>query len=189
MNNTIYILLTIVLVLVYPIIQYRVINQKWKRICFWIYIPFAIGYISVTIFLVFSSIRTEADLVALRDYSSVANRDALGNPNYAGIGSDIKYNDELTSLLADMYSIEGSQIVMKRGLEAEQRYREIIDKFPKFPFGYYFLAFCLRERGDDEWRFHARQAVKILRMTTQVDGHSRNHDEVLNKISSWLEES
>ena len=130
----------------------------------------------------------ESDLVAVREYSSVARRDALGNPPGGGIGSDIKFNDELTKLLEDMYAIKDDQIRMLRGQEAEHRYRNVIQKFPKFPFGHYFLAICLRERGDDEWRDHARKAVDVLKITTRIDGHNSNHDEVLEKINAWLEE-
>jgi len=130
----------------------------------------------------------ESNLVAVREYSAVARRDALGNPAGAGIGSDIKFDDDLTKSLEDMYTTKDNRIRMRRGPEAEQRYCEVIQKFPKFPFGHYFLALCLRERGDQEWPKHASRAVEILKLTTQIDGHSSNHDEVLEKLCAWLEE-
>lgn len=186
MDNILYIVLTVVLILVYPIIQYRIVSQKWKRIFFYIYIPCALVYIGVTIFLVTQSAKTESTLIALRDYSSVARLDALGNPPGAGIGSDLKVDTELTKLLEGTYTVARSRIFMKRDPEAEQRYRTVIERFPKFPFGYYFLAICLRERGDKKWRMHAEHAVEILHKTTQIDGHNSNHDEVFQKLLSWL---
>ena len=130
----------------------------------------------------------ESELATIRDYSLVARRDALGNPPGGGIGSDIKFNDDLTRLLEDMYTINDNQIIMRRGPEAEQRYREVIQKFPKFPFGHYFLALCLREHGDNEWKDRAFHAVEVLKITTQIESHNKNHDEVLERISAWLEE-
>lgn len=129
-----------------------------------------------------------ADLAAIRDYSWIARLDVLGNPPGAGIGSDLQYNDELTGLLKDMYTIIDNQIRMKRGIEAEKRYLNVIESFPKFPFGYYFLAISLKERNMDEWRTHAREAQRILKITTQIDGHRPQHDEVLEKITSWLQD-
>ncbi len=182
MNNKFYIALTIVLVLVYPAVQYWYKSQKCKRILYFIYIPFALFYIVVTVFQVKSSTDMESMLVHIRDYSSVAQLDALGQPPNMGINSDVKVKNKLTMLLEGTYSIANGQIFMKRDSKVEQRYRSIIEEYPNFPFGYYYLALCLRERGDDEWRLHAQYAVGILKCTIQIDGHSKNHDEVLNKI-------
>lgn len=129
----------------------------------------------------------ELDLVAVRDYSAVAQLDALGNPPNMGPGSPITIKNDLTALIDGTYSLANGKIHMGRDEESERRYRQIIAKFPNFPFGYYFLALCLKDRGDPEWRTHARHAVDILRMTTQIDGHSPNHDEVLGKLTEWLE--
>jgi len=185
MNNVLYIVLTIVLVLIYPVVQYRIKSQKYKRILYFIYIPFALLYIGVAIFQVKSSTKTESMLTTIRDYSSVAQLDALGQPPNMGITSDVKIENKLTMLLEGTYSVANGQIFMKRDLKAEQRYITIIEEYPNFPFGYYYLALCHRERGDDEWRLHAQHALDILKNTTQIDGHSKNHDEVLNKILLW----
>jgi len=185
MNNVLYIVLTIVLVLIYPVVQYRIKSQKYKRILYFIYIPFALLYIGVAIFQVKSSTKTESMLTTIRDYSSVAQLDALGQPPNMGINSDVKIENKLTVLLEGTYSVANGQIFMKRDSKAEQRYITIIEEYPNFPFGYYYLALCHRERGDDEWRLHAQHALDILKNTTQIDGHSKNHDEVLNKILLW----
>lgn len=167
-------------------------SGRWRRAWY----IFCIANLSAAAILSISSwkkshrvLGLEKQLVAVREYSWIARLDALGNPPGGGIGSDIKYNTELTNLLRDMYTLKGEQIIMERGSEAEQRYREVIDKYPKFPFGHYFLALCFRERGSVEWQRHAREAVRILKITTQIDGHNSNHDEVLNKVSSWLEQN
>jgi len=188
MSTAIYIVLTIAIVLAYPVLQYRISSVKWKKIAFRTYIPCAVVYVVVTVVLLLQSAKTKRTLVAIRDYSAVALLDALGNPPNMGPGSDIKIQNELTSLLEGMFSIRNGKIHMRKDQEAEARYRKIIAKFPNFPFGHYFLALCLRDRGDPQWRGHAEHAVDILRMTTQIDGHNQNHDEILSKLTSWLEE-
>lgn len=86
-----------------------------------------------------------------------------------------------------MYTVEGNKTSIQIEPEAEQRYREIIQKYPKFPFGHYFLAVCLRKGGNDEWRVHAHRALEILKITTRIDGHHSHHDEFLEKVSVWFE--
>jgi len=186
MSNAFYILLTVVLVIVYPVVQYLVVSKKWKRISFWTYLPFAIAYTVVTFFLVNGSLRTERTMEAVRDYSAVARLDALGNPPGVGIGSDIKVNTKLVGLLANTYQVKGTQIFMNRTADAEEQYRIVVERYPRFPFGHYYLALCLRDRSDESWRQHAERAIEILSMTTTIDGHNTNHDEVLKKIASWL---
>ena len=188
MSTVVYILLTVVIVLLYPVLQYRISSMRWKKIAFRVYLPCAVLYVVVTVVLLLQSAKTERTLVAVRDYSAVALLDALGNPPGGGPGSDIKIQNELTSLLEGTFSLADDKIQMRRDQEAEARYREVIAKFPNFPFGHYFLALCLKDRGDQQWRGHAQRAVDILLLTTQIDGHNRNHDEILSKLTSWLEE-
>jgi hypothetical protein len=114
MDKILYIAVTVILVLVYPIIQYRIVSPKWKRVLFYFYISCALLYIGFTIFLVRESAKTESTLIVLRDYSSVARLDALGNPPGAGIGSDIRVDTELTKLLEGTYTVAVGQILMKR---------------------------------------------------------------------------
>jgi hypothetical protein len=188
MSTVVYILLTVAIVLLYPVLQYRISSMKWKRIAFRIYLPCATLYVVFTVVLLLQSAKTERTLVVIRDYSAVATLDALGNPPGAGPGSDIKFQNELTSMLEGTFSIAHGKIQMRRDHQAEAQYREVIAKFPDFPFGYYYLALCLRERRDPQWREHAQRAVDILLLTTQINGHNRNHDEILSKLNSWLEE-
>lgn len=130
----------------------------------------------------------ESDIEAVRDYSEVSRLDLLGYPLGYGIKSDHAYDSALTCLFEGMYTVKDEKLSMRLGPEAEQRYREITQKFPKFPFGHYYLAFCLRESGNNEWREHAQQALEIFKITTRIDGHRSHHDEFLKMVSEWLEE-
>lgn len=166
-------------------------NGRWKHI--WL-VFCIVNLTTVAIFSIGSLKKAQkvrqldSDLIAVREYSSVARLDALGNPPGYGIGFEHVWIDDLTRLFEDMYTIDDGRISMRRGPEAEQRYREVIQRFPKFPFGYYFLAVCLKERGEEEWREHAKLALEILKITTRIDGHHENHDDIISKISTWFEE-
>lgn len=127
---------------------------------------------------------------AILDYSNVARLDALGNPPGLGPGGDISFNSPLTNAIRPHYRYDKNtkKIHMSRSKEAEETYRELIENFPTFPFGYYFLVLCLRERGDQEWRTYAEKAVEILEKTTKLSDHHPNHDEILSKLAEWLED-
>ena len=130
----------------------------------------------------------EQQIVHVRDYSSIAQLDGLGNPPGYGIGSDHIMDNELTRLIKGTYTIEDEKISMERDASSEEVYRIIVKKFPKFPFGYFYLALCLRGRGDERWKIHAKDAIDILEKTTKIDGHHNHHDETLIKIKSWFQE-
>jgi hypothetical protein len=65
-------------------------------------------------------------------------------------------------------------------------YKELSDKYPKYPFSYWALAQVYRIRGDIIWRNYAREAVNILRITTAIPGHSSNHDQILSSLNEML---
>lgn len=184
----IYLLITVLILLGIPTLQYFVIDKKKKQ---YIFVSYLFAALLLIFFQVQSSITTnqiKSDLSAVIDYSSVAKLDALGNPPGSGFGSDIVYNSELTSLLKGTYSVRDNQIFMKRNVKSESRYKEIINKYPNFPFGHYYLALCLRDKGDVSWKDAAKKAITILEQTTKIDGHNSNHDEVLSKLRIYLKQ-
>jgi hypothetical protein len=130
----------------------------------------------------------ESDVYALKEYSTIAQLDAVGNPPGYGPGSDIKFNSELTDLLRYTYTVKDSQYYMNRTPEAESTYKIVIEKYPKFPFGYYFLVLCLREKKDESWKEYAKKGIEILEITTSIDRHNPNHDEILRKLKVYLNE-
>lgn len=66
-GGVLYILSTIILVLAYPIIQQLIRREKWNRVVFYIYVPFAVIYVVVTVFIVLSSHRTETTVQTLEN--------------------------------------------------------------------------------------------------------------------------
>ena len=64
--------------------------------------------------------------------------------------------------------------------------RTVIGKLPTFPFGYDFLALCLKENGNSEWRLAAKTARSILRKTTQLPIHHADHNLALDGVEKLL---
>jgi hypothetical protein len=126
------------------------------------------------------------DVIALRDYSDIASLNALGKPYADG---DIVFNTPISRILEGTWEKKNGNFVMSREEEAERKYREIIEKFPKFPFAYYFVVLCLHNRGDESWREYAQKAVKILKITTAISGHNHHHDEVLQRLYRYLNDN
>ena len=185
--------IALLLIAFISLIGVRFIPRSGRFSHIWIFVCFlnlaAVAYLYIGSLRKDSKIRMlESDVVAVREFSSVASLDALGYPLGYGINSDHTFSNDLTRLLEGMYTIKDNKVSMQRGPEAEKQYKELIKKFPKFPFGYYFLAVCLRESGNDEWRDHAHRALEIFKITTRIDGHRSHHDEFFEKVSAWFEE-
>lgn len=62
----------------------------------------------------------------------------------------------------------------------------IIEKYPKFPFGYYGMSQALLRRKDPAWKEFAKKALSILIITTSIDGHKPEHDQTFEALTEWL---
>jgi hypothetical protein len=64
--------------------------------------------------------------------------------------------------------------------------RSVIKKVPLYPFSYYFLAKCLKERQDPLWREHALTAGQIFSKTVVLPGHHGDHDLAIKEVTGIL---
>jgi hypothetical protein len=120
----------------------------------------------------------------IREYSDVAQLTFNGSP---WIGGDIKLNTPLSAIM------EGTATEVTPGRfrrvctdEGLMKYREAIKDFPRFPFSYFWLALCLKDRSDPSWIEYARIAQQIFEHTTQIAGHHPSHDEAKKYLSEIL---
>lgn len=134
----------------------------------------------------YSEKELESDLVAVRDYSDMAELDLNGLS--LTTSPPITYSSKLSRMLEGSYKVEGQRLQFKTGSEVEQKLRAVIQAYPRFPFGHYALAYCLSQRESSEWREHAQEAIKILEYTTRIKGHKPIHDEILAELKKALEE-
>jgi hypothetical protein len=84
--------------------------------------------------------------------------------------------------------IQGDKIICKCSPEAMDKAREIIEKMPLYPFSYFLLAICLKEKGDPSWKNIAEKAKSILEKTTMFPKHCSDHDLALQEINKLLEQ-
>jgi len=67
-----------------------------------------------------------------------------------------------------------------------QKFRAVVQSYPKFPLSYYALYVCLNRQGDASWRDYAAKAQEILKLTTTIDGHHPSHDGFLRELDQNL---
>jgi hypothetical protein len=121
---------------------------------------------------------------ALRSFTDVAQLNPTGLPFIEG--GSIRYDTPLSVAMRGLYIIGDGVINFKLGKEFEPRYRSIIEKHPRFPFGYFALTEFLRSRDDPDWINYAKQAVAIFEKTTMIEGHDAAHDDALRLLKSYL---
>ncbi len=126
----------------------------------------------------------ELSLIAVRDYSEVAGLNPTGS--HFSPGGVLKYTSPLTQLLEGTIIVSNGRLKFKTGKEVEENLLQVIEKFPRFPFAYYGMAYSLSQRGDPSWRLYALKAEGILEKTTTISGHKPSHDEVLKELREVL---
>ncbi len=68
-----------------------------------------------------------------------------------------------------------------------RHYQDLINESPKFPFPYLALSQCLLRIGDSSWGKYASKAQAILRKTTKIPLHSKDHDGWLEQVTKLLD--
>ncbi len=63
---------------------------------------------------------------------------------------------------------------------------QVIRQVPLYPFSYYFLAKCLKEKGNQSWKDFAIEAKSILEKTTKFPKHHPDHDLILQEINKLI---
>ena len=64
--------------------------------------------------------------------------------------------------------------------------QKVIDRYPYFPFGYYVMAAILYQKKDPIYKILAQKARDILVITTSIEGHNSDHDDVLKAITTTM---
>ena len=125
-------------------------------------------------------------IIGIKDYSNIA----LLNLN----GIEKVYSPEFGGWETELYNLMNSVIAtnkfgkfIKTNDSAISTLNTVIEKYPKFPFGYYGMCINLITRGDSNWKSYAIKAIKILEITTTIDGHKPVHDKVLAKLKYYIE--
>lgn len=187
-------------------LNYWASTDHLTRVNFWLQAVVAVfGFVTaiagVSSWIVSTRLATLQDAVALdkdrrleqaeetartiRDYADMAGLDAFGldlNP-----GEGILYSTTISNVVKPFWVKVGDRWHPRADPEAEKAWRTAIERFPRFPFGYYCLAMCLKARNDPEWKSVADKAVVLFKHTTKIAGHKNEHDQALQDLLKQLE--
>lgn len=125
-------------------------------------------------------------IIGVRDYSNIALLDLNGiEKTYSSMF--VGWKTELYNLMS---SVIGSTppFFIKTNDTALTTLKEVIQKYPKFPFGYYGMCVNLIKKQDSNWKSYAIKALKILEITTTIDGHKPIHDQVLQLLKELIDD-
>ncbi len=82
------------------------------------------------------------------------------------------------------YSFKTDKYNLNKNIEKAEMYaKKAIVHTPAFPFSYYALYQIYKEKNNDESLEYKSKAIKILKITTNIPGHSDKHDKVLEILT------
>jgi hypothetical protein len=112
-------------------------------------------------------------------YSYFASLNDLGQETDKAVVADT----EISGLLSKAKIKTENGYKMGAGPENEKIYKDIIKQYPDFPFSYMYLAISQLAISDVSWKINAKKALKILKLTTAIEGHSIDHDSAKKMIN------
>jgi hypothetical protein len=118
------------------------------------------------------------------EYSDVALLNYFGLPDK--VGDFLIESSEISEILKGSYDRIDSMVFFKHDDISISKFKKVISEFPRFPFSYCAMAMALKDKGDPKWKEYVYKAVEILKKTTQISGHHRNHDEALKTLQQIL---
>ena len=136
----------------------------------------------------------ENDMVRKKvlEYGDMAKLNANGSTGLVKKGGGLSGGETAITPKAEkiwIYSGENNETRHpKCDEEGMEQAKQIIGEHPTFPFSYYVLATCQRDKGEREWVSYSQRALDILEFTTQVVGHNHHHDTVKRRLEDWMKE-
>lgn len=140
--------------------------------------------ISGIIISAYGGIRSEYDLINIKEYSYYSRLNFSGN-----IGGHILPSEKTTigKILEHVVYVKNmNQISIGCSNQDFFTLEKIIRDFPKYPFGYFWLATCFQVNKNSLWIDQATQAIRIFKITTSIIGHNFEHDIALRVLSEEL---
>jgi hypothetical protein len=123
-------------------------------------------------------------ITALQYYSDVAQLGIDGTTGTAGVG--LIETTPISVLMKKTLNKVDDRYEIKCDSESIAIFKEVITKFPRFPFSYYALAICYRSNSNKAWREYAMQSIDIFSNTTSLAGHHGAHDEALKNLLRYI---
>jgi hypothetical protein len=129
------------------------------------------------------------ELSVLQQYTEVSQLNILGKSGK--VRAPLTEETPISRMLAGaftMHDVDGAEQVDGVLCDAAsmQKFRAVVQSYPKFPLSYYALYVCLNNQGDASWREYANRAEEILKLTTTIDGHHPSQDVYLRDLNQKL---
>lgn len=131
--------------------------------------------------------RLKTNVEDIKDYTFYAYRDMFGR-DYVGSGSIIIPESELTLLTKKLMLINGNMIQLINSDSTSYYTNLVLEKYPKFPFIYWIKAKQLLHNGDMNCLKYAKEAERIFKITTSIEGHKTIHNDFLDDTKSLIEQ-
>ena len=103
------------------------------------------------------------------------------------VGSGVEVSSPVAGWMKNYIQGKDGGLKWKCDSSAIAHFRSIIKAQPNYPFPYYFLAICLKEKGDQTWQKYAKDGIQILEKTTTIPGHDPGHDDALKRMKDLFE--
>jgi hypothetical protein len=116
-------------------------------------------------------------------YAEVATWNFLGDKM---VGAGVGVNSPVSGLMKDYVQDRGDGLWWPCDSLAIAHLKNIIEAQPNYPFPYYYLAICLKQKGDQTWQKYATEGIQILEKTTTIPGHDPGHDDALKRLKDLL---
>ncbi len=120
----------------------------------------------------------------IEKYSNIAKMQPCGSDVCPG--KYIHFTGGLGGDLQGTYTKDGNKFTYNCSDESINKLISITENYPDFPFSYYGLATCKKDRGIDGWEVYAKKAIEIFEQTTKIDDHNSCHDDALKDLRNDL---
>ena len=117
----------------------------------------------------------EDQLTGLTMYRAVSTLGVLGESGTAGPG--LRENSPLMRALEGTWDDRDGSLDVRGDPTALATVSAAAESHPSCPLTHDALSECACRAGDDAWRQHVDRALEILRHTTRIAGHHRQHAE------------
>ena len=131
-----------------------------------------------------AALKAKQDADFLR-YQDVALYNAIGNKSGAWNGIPF-VKTPINDWSQHFITRDNGKIQFACNSDSIDACNSVIKKVPLYPFSYYFLAKCLKERQDPGWKGHALTAKQIFSKTVILPGHHTDHDLVSKGVAEIL---
>ena len=128
--------------------------------------------------------REKQTVEALKQYADIAPLNFIGIKGIYGKG--LKESSAYSRILESAVEVVNDKYTPKCDAGSIQQFQELINKHPRFPFGYFCMAQCLAAQGKESWKDYASQGIEILEKTTLLAGHHPHQKKALQTLRRVL---